>query len=125
MPESGAFIAGMTAVRFVRLMAEVSGLPADAALERAHDALHYVGLGEARYRKLETFSMGMKQMVKLAQAIVHAPRLLFLDEPTNGLDPPGRSRMLRLIREIRDSGDTKGVSRRTCCATSRSAARRC
>jgi len=109
MPESDAFIAGMTAVRFVRLMAEVSGLPADAALERAHDALQYVGLGEARYRKLETFSMGMKQMVKLAQAIVHAPRLLFLDEPTNGLDRPGRSRMLRLIRELRDSGDTKVV----------------
>ncbi len=109
MPESDAFIAGMTAVRFVRLMAEVSGLPAEAALERAHDALQYVGLGEARYRKLETFSLGMKQMVKLAQAIVHAPSLLFLDEPTNGLDPPGRSRMLRLIREIRDSGETKVV----------------
>jgi ABC-2 type transport system ATP-binding protein len=108
-PESDAFIAGMTAVRFVRLMAEVSGLPAEAALERAHDALQYVGLGEARYRKLETFSLGMKQMVKLAQAIVHAPSLLFLDEPTNGLDPPGRSRMLRLIREIRDSGETKVV----------------
>ena len=109
MPESDAFIAGMTAVRFVRLMAEVSGLPPGPALERAHDALQYVGLGEARYRKLETFSLGMKQMAKLAQAIVHAPRLLFLDEPTNGLDPPGRSRMLRLIREIRDTGETRIV----------------
>jgi ABC-2 type transport system ATP-binding protein len=104
MPESDAFIAGMTAVRFVRMMGEVSGLPPEAALERAHETLQYVGLGEARYRTLEGFSLGMKQLAKLAQAIVHAPRILFLDEPTNGLDPPARARMLRLIREIRDSG---------------------
>jgi ABC-2 type transport system ATP-binding protein len=105
MPENDAFIAGMTAVRLVRIMGELSGLPAGTALERAHEALFYVGLGEARYRKLETYSQGMKQMVKLAQAIVHGPKLLFLDEPTNGLDPPHRQRMLRLIREIRDSDD--------------------
>ncbi len=80
------------------------GLPAEAALERAHEALFYVGLGEARYRKLETYSLGMKQLAKLAQAIVHGPKLLFLDEPTNGLDPPARLRMIKLIREIRDSG---------------------
>jgi len=67
----------------------------------------YVGLGEARYRKVESYSLGMKQLVKLAQAIVHGPSLLFLDEPTNGLDPPARVRMLRLIREIRDSGLAK------------------
>ena len=109
MPENDAFVAGMSAVRFVRLMGELSGLPSEAALERAHEALQYVGLGEARYRPLETFSLGMKQMAKLAQAIVHAPRLLFLDEPTNGLDPPARSRMLRLIREIRDAGRTQIV----------------
>jgi ABC-2 type transport system ATP-binding protein len=66
--------------------------------------LFYVGLGEARYRKLETYSLGMKQLAKLAQAIVHGPRLIFLDEPTNGLDPPARLRMIKLIREIRDSG---------------------
>ncbi len=107
MPETDAFIAGSTAVRFVRLMAELSGLPGEAALERAHEALDYVGIGEERYRKLQTFSLGMKQMAKLAQAIVHGPRLLFLDEPTNGLDPPARVRMLRLIREIRDTGDTQ------------------
>ncbi len=107
MPERDVFIAGMSAVRFVRLMAELSGLPRAAALERAHEALNYVGLGEARYRRLETFSQGMKQMAKLAQAIVHAPRLLFLDEPTNGLDPPARLRMLRLIREVRESGRTQ------------------
>jgi ABC-2 type transport system ATP-binding protein len=104
MPERDAFIAGMSAVHFVRLMAELSGLPPRAALERAHEALYYVGLGEARYRSLETYSLGMKQQVKLAQAIVHGPRLLLLDEPTNGLDPPHRERMLRLIREIRDDG---------------------
>ncbi|QQS44768.1 MAG: ABC transporter ATP-binding protein [Acidobacteriota bacterium] len=104
MPERDAFIANQTAVHFVRLMAELSGLPHEAALERAHEALFYVGLGEARYRKLGTYSLGMKQLAKLAQAIVHGPRLIFLDEPTNGLDPPARKRMLELIREIRDSG---------------------
>ncbi|HEX3252027.1 MAG TPA: ABC transporter ATP-binding protein [Pyrinomonadaceae bacterium] len=104
MPERDSFIAKMSAVHFVRLMAELSGLPSEAALERAHEALFYVGLGEARYRRLETYSLGMKQLAKLAQAIVHGPRLIFLDEPTNGLDPPARLRMIKLIREIRDSG---------------------
>jgi len=104
MPERDAFVAGMSAVRLTRLMAELSGLPPREALERAHEALFYVGLNEARYRKLESYSLGMKQMAKLAQAIVHGPRLLFLDEPTNGLDPPHRNRMIRLIQEIRDSG---------------------
>jgi ABC-2 type transport system ATP-binding protein len=104
MPERDSFIAKMSAVHFVRLMGELSGLPSEAALERAHEALFYVGLGEARYRKLETYSLGMKQLAKLAQAIVHGPRLIFLDEPTNGLDPPARLRMIKLIREIRDSG---------------------
>src|SRR5688500_4870173 len=109
MPERDAFIAKMTAVHFVRLMAELSGLPAEAALERAHEALFYVGLGEARYRRLETYSLGMKQLAKLAQAIVHGPKLIFLDEPTNGLDPPARLRMIKLIREIRDSGQANIV----------------
>ena len=104
MPERDSFIAKMSAVHFVRLMGELSGLPAEAALERAHEALFYVGLGEARYRRLETYSLGMKQLAKLAQAIVHGPKLIFLDEPTNGLDPPARLRMIKLIREIRDSG---------------------
>jgi ABC-2 type transport system ATP-binding protein len=103
MPERDSFIAKMSCVHFVRLMAELSGLPPDTALERAHEALFYVGLGEARYRKLETYSLGMKQLAKLAQAIVHGPKLIILDEPTNGLDPPTRLRMIRLIREIRDS----------------------
>ena len=104
MPENDAFIANMSAVSYVRLMAELSGLPADAALERAHEALFYVGLGEARYRKVGTYSLGMKQLAKLAQAIAHGPKLLILDEPTNGLDPPARQRMIRLIREMRESG---------------------
>ena len=109
MPERDAFIAKMSCVHFVRLMAELSGVPSEAALERAHEALFYVGLGEARYRKLDTYSLGMKQLAKLAQAIVHGPKLIFLDEPTNGLDPPARVRMIKLIREIRDSGQAKIV----------------
>ncbi|MCU1287082.1 MAG: transporter related [Acidobacteriales bacterium] len=103
MPESDSFISDMTGVGFVRYMAEISGLPANEAMERTHEAFFYVGLGEARYRKLGTYSLGMKQMAKLAQAIVHGPQLLFLDEPTNGLDPPARQRMINLIREIRDT----------------------
>src|SRR5262252_5475409 len=107
MPESDAFIASMSGVRFVRLMAELSGLPAEQALERAHEAFFYVGLGEVRYRPLGTYSLGMKQSAKLAQAIAHGPKLLFLDEATNGLDPPARARMIQLIQEIRDRGDLR------------------
>ena len=109
MPERDAFIAKMSCVHFVRYLAELSGLPPGAALERAHEALFFVGLGEARYRNLDTFSLGMKQLAKLAQAIVHGPKLIFLDEPTNGLDPPARTRMIKMIREIRDSGDANIV----------------
>jgi len=102
MPETDAFISHMSGVRFVRYMAELAGLPPEPALERAHEAFFFVGLGVARYRKLGTYSLGMKQLAKLAQAIAHGPRLLLLDEPTNGLDPPARQRMIRLIREIRE-----------------------
>jgi ABC-2 type transport system ATP-binding protein len=105
MPENDSFIAHLSGVRFVRYMAELAGLPGEQALERAHEAFFYVGLGEARYRKVGTYSLGMKQLAKLAQAIAHGPRLLLLDEPTNGLDPPARQRMIRLIREIRDTGN--------------------
>ncbi len=105
MPENDAFITRMSAVSYVQMMAELSGVPPEAALERAHEALFYVGLGEARYRQLGTYSLGMRQLAKLAQAIAHGPKLLILDEPTNGLDPPARQRMIRLIREMRDSGD--------------------
>ncbi|MFN7939851.1 MAG: ABC transporter ATP-binding protein [Bryobacteraceae bacterium] len=104
MPENDCFIGNMSAVTFVRYMAELSGLPPEQALERAHEALFYVGLGEARYRKVGTYSLGMKQMAKLAQAVVHGPKLVILDEPTNGLDPPARLRMLKLIQEMKASG---------------------
>ena len=102
MPENDAFISKMSAVSFVQMMGELSGLPSAVALERAHEALFYVGLAEARYRQLGTYSLGMKQLAKLAQAIVHGPKLLILDEPTNGLDPDARQRMIRMIREIRE-----------------------
>jgi ABC-2 type transport system ATP-binding protein len=107
MPENDSFIAGMSGVRFVRLMAELAGLPREQALERAHEAFFYVGLGEARYRPIGGYSLGMKQTAKLAQAIAHGPKLLILDEPTNGLDPPARARMIQLIQEIRDRGDLR------------------
>jgi ABC-2 type transport system ATP-binding protein len=103
MPENDAFISKMSAVSFVQMMAELSGLPPAAALERAHEALFCVGLAEARYREVGTYSLGMKQLAKLAQAIAHGPKLLILDEPTNGLDPSARLRMIRMIRDIRDS----------------------
>jgi ABC-2 type transport system ATP-binding protein len=102
MPETDSFIADMTAVTFLRLMGELSGLPSGIALEKAHEALFHVGLGEARYREIRTYSLGMKQMAKLAQAIVHGPELVILDEPTNGLDPSARQRMLRLVREMKE-----------------------
>ena len=82
-------------------------MPRTEAIQRAHEALYYANLGEARYRPVETYSSGMKQRVKLAQALVHGPRLVFLDEPTNGLDPKGRIEMLELIRDL---SRRKGVS---------------
>lgn len=104
MPENDSFIGNMSGVRFVRYMAELAGLPPAAALERAHEALFYVGLGEVRYRKISTYSLGMKQLIKLAQALAHGPKLLILDEPTNGLDPTARQRMVQLIKEVRKEG---------------------
>jgi ABC-2 type transport system ATP-binding protein len=102
MPETDSFIANVTAVNFLRQMGELSGLPPKVALEKAHETLFHVGLGEARYRPLGTYSLGMKQMAKLAQAIVHGPELVILDEPTNGLDPAARQKMLQLIREMKE-----------------------
>ena len=100
MPEMDCHIPGMTAVEFTAYAGELSGMPREQALRRAHEVLEYCGLGEARYRNLETYSTGMKQKAKLAQAVVHGPKLLFLDEPTNGLDPAGRDEMLALIKDI-------------------------
>ena len=100
MPEQDCHIPGMSASAFVAFAGELSGLPRDEAISRAHEVLYYVGLGEARYRNLETYSTGMKQRVKLAQALVHDPEILFLDEPTNGLDPRSRDEMLELIVDL-------------------------
>jgi ABC-2 type transport system ATP-binding protein len=100
MPENDAQIPGMTAVSFVAYCGELSGLSTADAMQRAHEVLYYVGLGEARYRNVETYSTGMKQRIKLAQALVHDPDLLLLDEPTNGMDPKGREEMLALVRDL-------------------------
>jgi ABC-2 type transport system ATP-binding protein len=107
MPESDAHIPGMNAVSFVAYCGELCGLPRADAMQRAHEVLFYVGLGEARYRNVETYSTGMKQRIKLAQALVHDPDLLFLDEPTNGMDPKGRDEMLELVRDL---AHRKGVN---------------
>jgi ABC-2 type transport system ATP-binding protein len=98
LPESDALPPDTTATDFVGQMARLSGLPASAARERAAEVLRHVGLYEERYRPIGGYSTGMKQRVKLAQALVHDPRLLLLDEPTNGLDPAGRDEMLALVR---------------------------
>jgi ABC-2 type transport system ATP-binding protein len=107
MPESDAHIPGMNAVSFVAYCGQLAGLPPVDSMQRAHEVLYYVGLGEARYRNVETYSTGMKQRIKLAQALVHDPDLLFLDEPTNGMDPKGRDEMLELIRDL---GHNKNVN---------------
>jgi ABC-2 type transport system ATP-binding protein len=100
MPEHDCLPLDMSATEFVTHMAQVSGLPRTAARERAAEALRHCGLFEERYREMRGYSTGMKQRVKLAQAIVHDPRLLLLDEPTNGLDPAGRDDMLDLVRRV-------------------------
>ena len=107
MPENDGHIPGMNAVTFVAYCGQLAGLPKADAMQRAHEVLFYVGLGEARYRNVETYSTGMKQRIKLAQAMVHDPDLLFLDEPTNGMDPKGRDEMLELIRDI---AHNKGIN---------------
>ncbi|HOE97117.1 MAG TPA: ABC transporter ATP-binding protein [Candidatus Sumerlaeota bacterium] len=111
MPEHESYLGSMTVVRFLRFMGELCGLPPGAAMERAHEVLFYVGLGEVRYRKMEGFSYGMQQKVRLAQALIHGPRVLILDEPTNGLDPAARDDMLRLIQDmVRNSGSRLIIS---------------
>jgi ABC-2 type transport system ATP-binding protein len=100
MPEGDAVLPELTALQFVTLAGELCGLPRSEAIGRAHQVLHYVGLGEARYRKLGSFSTGMRQRARLAQALVGDPKLLLLDEPTSGLDPRGRDEMLALILDI-------------------------
>lgn len=100
MPEMDSYLADMTAVELCTYAGELSGLPRNEAMQRAHAALYYADLEDKRYLKVEGYSTGMKQRVKLAQALVHDPELLFLDEPTNGLDPRAREEMLELILEL-------------------------
>ena len=108
----------MNAVSFVAYCGQLPGLPQVDAMQRAHEVLYYVGLGEARYRNIETYSTGMKQRIKLAQALVHDPDLLFLDEPTNGMDPKGRDEMLELVRDLGHNKNVALILSRTCCPTS-------
>jgi ABC-2 type transport system ATP-binding protein len=105
MPEHDCLIPTMTAIGFVSFMGRLSGLPKEVAIGRAHDVLQFVGIREERYRKLKEFSVGMRQRVKLAQALVHDPPLCFLDEPTAGLDPQGRDEMIALLRAVRSLGE--------------------
>ncbi|MBN1390906.1 MAG: ABC transporter ATP-binding protein [Candidatus Thermoplasmatota archaeon] len=100
VPENDCLIPDMDAVTYVRYMGEISGLPAMDAMQRAHEVLHYVGIGDERYRRIDTYSTGMKQKIKLAQALVHDPEFIVLDEPTNGMDPKGRQEMLDLIKDV-------------------------
>lgn len=102
MCERDSFPPHLNAVQWLSFLGEISGLPEREARERAHECLWFAGLEEARYREVETFSVGMKQRVKLAAALVHGPELVFLDEPTNGLDPAGRRQMLDLCKSLNE-----------------------
>ena len=100
MPERDCHLVGMSAVELCGYAGELSGLPASESMQRAHMVLEFVGLGDKRYQKVDGYSTGMKQRAKLAQALVHDPKLLLLDEPTNGLDPQGRDEMLTLVKSL-------------------------
>ena len=107
VPEDECLFPGVVGVEFVAYAGELTGMPRSDAMQRAHEVLDYVGLGEARYRKVESYSTGMKQRLKLGSAIIHDPRLLILDEPTNGMDPAGRDEVLELARDL---AHNKGMS---------------
>jgi ABC-2 type transport system ATP-binding protein len=100
MPEDECLLPGMNAVQLVSYAGELCGMPSRDALQRSHEVLYYVGLDEERYRIVGEYSVGMKQRVKLAQALIHDPKLLLLDEPTNGMDTSGREEMLELVKDI-------------------------
>lgn len=100
MPEVDAYLPGLNGAEAVRLAGVLCGMPSREAQRRAHEILYYVGLGEARFRRAEQYSTGMRQRLRLAQALIHDPELIFLDEPTNGLDPGGRDEILALIRDL-------------------------
>jgi ABC-2 type transport system ATP-binding protein len=107
VPEDDCLFPGVPGVELVTYAGTLCGMAAADALQRAHEVLNYVGLGEARYRRVESYSTGMRQRLKLAAAVVHDPRLLILDEPTNGMDPAGREEMLELARDL---SHNKGMS---------------
>jgi len=109
MPEYDALIEDTSAYEQVAFWGELSGLSSRQSRDRAHEVLYFVGLDESRYRNVSGYSTGMRQRVKLAQALVHSPDLVFLDEPTNGLDPDGRKRMLDLVLKVRAELDTSVV----------------
>jgi ABC-2 type transport system ATP-binding protein len=110
-PEQDCHIPGMVGCEYVTYCAQLCGLPFQAARQRAHEMLDFVGMGQERYRKIDTYSTGMKQRMKLAQAIVHDPEIVFLDEPTNGLDPKGQAQILELVQSLwRTYGITVVVS---------------
>jgi ABC-2 type transport system ATP-binding protein len=100
MPEDECLFPGVDGVGFVTYAAELCGMGTGDSMQRAHEVLNYVGLGEARYRRVDTYSTGMKQRLRLAAAVIHDPRLLILDEPTNGMDPRGRQEILELARDL-------------------------
>jgi ABC-2 type transport system ATP-binding protein len=100
VPEKDCHIPEMSAIDYVTLGGELTGMSRTDAIQRAHEMLYFVGLGEARYRPVDGYSTGMKQRIKLAQALVHDPKLLLLDEPTNGLDPDGRASLLGILRDL-------------------------
>ena len=100
MPERGGILPSMSGVGMVAYLGELAGMPVTDALQRAHEVLNYVGLADERYRKADTYSQGMRQRLKLAQALVHDPDWIFLDEPTSGLDPSGRVSLLELVRDL-------------------------
>src|SRR5215468_11266031 len=106
-PEDECLFPGVAGIESVAYAGELCGMAWKDALQRAHEVLNYVGLGEARYRRVESYSTGMKQRLKLAAAIVHDPHLLILDEPTNGMDPAGREDILELARDL---AHNKGMS---------------
>ena len=107
MPESDVYLPGLSGLDFVAYCGELSGMHRVDAVARAHEVLHFVGLGEARYREVENYSTGMRQRAKLAACLVHGPRLLMLDEPTTGMDPQGREEMLHMISDL---SQNRGVS---------------
>jgi len=110
MPEHDCLIPSVSAVELVSYMGKISGMVHRDAMQRGHEMLDFVGIGEERYRPIKSYSTGMKQKVKLAQAMVHDPKLMFLDEPTSGMDPQGREEMLSLVTKMASSEKTIVVS---------------